>query len=100
MYPRLILPAGLAEVIEDFGLVSYTPLAIEDKESVQRLVSLIDKATGYVFAGLAGHSPYPPEFVYGAGATEDSATADMWDRYQAGQPPQGEMYIQEHADEH
>ena len=51
----------------------------------------------YVFAGLAGHSPYPPEFVYGAGATDDSATADMWDRVQAGRPPQEGMRVKEHA---
>ena len=53
--------------MEDYSLLSFVPLAIEDKESVQRSVALIDKATGYVFSGLAGSSPYPPEFVYGAG---------------------------------
>lgn len=71
-------------MIEDYGLVSYTLLAIEDKDSVQRLVALIDKATGYVFTGLRDFTPYPPEFVYGAGASDSSgATADMWERYRA-----------------
>ena len=78
------LSEALGEVIEDYGLVNYTPLAIEDKYSVQRVVALIDKATGYVFAGLAGKSPYPPEFVYGAGAA-DSGAADMWERHQTQQ---------------
>ncbi len=39
-------------MIEDFGLLSFHPLAIEDRDSVRALVALIDKANGYVFAGL------------------------------------------------
>ena len=74
------LSAALADVIEDFGLVSFQPLAIEDKESVERVLALADKATGYVFAGLAGRNPYPPEFVYGAGAV-DSGAGDLWEKY-------------------
>ena len=74
------LSAALADVIEDFGLVSFQPLAIEEKESVERVLALADKATGYAFAGLAGRNPYPPEFVYGAGAV-DSGAGDLWDRY-------------------
>jgi hypothetical protein len=79
-----IVCAGLAEVIEDYGLVNYSLLAIEDKDSVQRLVALIDKATGYVFTGLRDFTPYPPEFVYGARVTDSAgAAADMWEQYQA-----------------
>lgn len=40
-------------MIEDFGLLSFHPLAIEDRNSVRALVALIDKANGYVFGGLA-----------------------------------------------
>lgn len=70
------------QVVEDFGLLRFTPLAIEDKASVQHVLSLIDKANGYVFAGLAsGHNPYPAEFVYGAGLTA-SDTSDMISSYQ------------------
>ena len=77
-----MLLAGLAEVIEDYGMVSYTLLAIENKDSVQRLLALIDKATGYVFTGLRDFTPYPPEFVYGAGVSDSGgATASMWERY-------------------
>jgi hypothetical protein len=65
------------QVVEDYGLLNFTPLAIEDKESVQHVLSLIDKANGHVFAGLAsGQSPYPAEFVYGAGLTA-ADTGDM-----------------------
>ncbi len=75
------LSSGLAEVIEDYGLVSYVPLAIEDKDSVQRLVALVDKATGFVFAGLPRESPYQPEFVYGA-SLADSGTDRMAEQHQ------------------
>jgi hypothetical protein len=79
------LTAALAEVIEDYGLVSYTPLAIEDKHSMQGLVALVDKATGYVYTGAAGRrSPFPPEPVYSAGLTDaGGGAAGMWEPYGA-----------------
>lgn len=45
---------GLCEVIDDFGLVDFTTLDIQDKESVGNLVKLIDKSNGYIFAGMEG----------------------------------------------
>ena len=64
------------QVVEDFSMVRFVPLAIEDKESVQRMVALVDKATGYVFTGLAG-GLYPPEFTYGTGVTDDGTTSTL-----------------------
>ncbi|XP_050215016.1 GPN-loop GTPase QQT1 [Mercurialis annua] len=46
------LTKELCEVIEDFSLVDFTTLDIQDKESVGNLVKLIDKTNGYVFAGV------------------------------------------------
>ncbi|XP_071737194.1 GPN-loop GTPase QQT1-like [Rutidosis leptorrhynchoides] len=46
------LTKELCEVIEDYGLVNFTTLAIQDKESVTNLVKLIDKANGYIFQGI------------------------------------------------
>ena len=71
-------------LLQGFGLVSFQPLAIEDKDSVQKVLALADKATGYVFAGLAGRNPYPPEYVYGAGAV-DSGAGDLWEKYKRDQ---------------
>lgn len=86
------LSQGLCEVVEDYGLLHFTPLAIEDKESVQHVLSLIDKANGHVFAGLAnGKNPYPAEFVYGAGLTSED-TSDMIMMYQ-------EKYVDKHIKE-
>ncbi len=64
------------QVVEDFSLVRFTPLAVEDKDSMRRVLALIDKATGYVFTGLA-QGLYHPEFLYGAGVTDEATTATL-----------------------
>ncbi|XP_050943825.1 GPN-loop GTPase QQT1 isoform X3 [Cucumis melo] len=46
------LTKELCGVIEDFGLVNFTTLDIQDKESVGNLVKLLDKTNGYIFAGM------------------------------------------------
>ncbi|XP_078433966.1 P-loop containing nucleoside triphosphate hydrolases superfamily protein isoform X1 [Wolffia australiana] len=48
------LTKELCDVVEDFCLVNFTTLDIQDKESVGNLVKLIDKSNGYVFAGVEG----------------------------------------------
>ena len=78
------LSAAVADIIEDFGLVAFQPLAIEDKDSVERVLALADKATGYVFAGLAGRNPYPAELEYEPGAA-DSGVGGLWDKQQEDQ---------------
>ncbi|KDN53539.1 hypothetical protein K437DRAFT_241728 [Tilletiaria anomala UBC 951] len=45
----------LCEIIEDFCLVNFETLAVEDKDSMFRLLRLIDKAAGYIYAH--GHDP-------------------------------------------
>lgn len=39
----------IAELVEDFNLVSFEVLAVEDKQSMINLLSVIDKANGYMF---------------------------------------------------
>ncbi|ESQ51700.1 hypothetical protein EUTSA_v10017005mg [Eutrema salsugineum] len=46
------LTSELCSVVEDYGLVNFTTLDIQDKESVGNLVKLIDKANGYIFSGI------------------------------------------------
>jgi hypothetical protein len=77
------LTREMCNVVEDFGLVGFTPLAIEDKESVAHIVALVDKANGFAFAGLAKTATgerqvVPPELQYSAGFIEDPE--DLWDR--------------------
>lgn len=43
------LHRALAEVVEDFGLLSFIPLDISSAESVGRVVARIDKCNGYIF---------------------------------------------------
>mmetsp|Transcript_20684 Transcript_20684/g.57737 ORF Transcript_20684/g.57737 Transcript_20684/m.57737 type:complete len:313 (-) Transcript_20684:887-1825(-) len=74
------LSQALCEVVEDMGLLSFVPLAIQDKQAVQHVLGLADKANGAVYASLAGRSPYPPEFIYGA--SFQGSETDMWSDYQ------------------
>ena len=39
----------LCDMVEDFSLLSFLPLSIQDAESVGRVVARIDKCNGYVF---------------------------------------------------
>lgn len=49
---HLPLSRALCQLIEEQPYVSFYPLYIEDKESVAKVVRVIDKANGYVFGGL------------------------------------------------
>ncbi|XP_065878944.1 GPN-loop GTPase QQT1 isoform X2 [Euphorbia lathyris] len=46
------LTKELCGVIEDYSIVDFTTLDIQDKESVANLVKLIDKSNGYIFTGV------------------------------------------------
>ena len=46
------LTRAITELIEDFGLVSFIPVAIEDKECMSFLMQEVDKANGLVFGAL------------------------------------------------
>lgn len=41
----------LCDVIEDFGLVSFETLAVEERESMLHLLGVLDRAVGYVAPG-------------------------------------------------
>ena len=48
------LNTAIVELIEDFGLVSFETLAVEDKRSMMSLLQAIDRAGGYAFGGAEG----------------------------------------------
>ena len=48
------LNRAIIELIEDFGLVSFETLAVEDKKSMMNLLQAIDRAGGYAFGGAEG----------------------------------------------
>ncbi|WWC69518.1 uncharacterized protein I206_103460 [Kwoniella pini CBS 10737] len=43
------LNKAMVELVDDFGLVGFETLAVEDKSSMMTLVRLVDKMTGYIF---------------------------------------------------
>ncbi|KAI9459390.1 hypothetical protein F5148DRAFT_1287154 [Russula earlei] len=53
------LNMAICELIEDFGLVGFETLAVEDKQSMLNLTRAIDRATGYVFVPKAGETRAP-----------------------------------------
>ena len=46
------LTRALCQLVEDFGLVGFYTLCIQDKESLGKLLAIIDKAGGYVYGIL------------------------------------------------
>ncbi|KAL9313081.1 hypothetical protein ACSQ67_018533 [Phaseolus vulgaris] len=60
------LTKELCEVIENFSLVSFSTLDIQDKESVGNLVKLIDKCNGYIFTGIEGSAVEFSKIAVGA----------------------------------
>jgi GTPase SAR1 family protein len=48
------LHEAIAGMIENYGLVRYEVLAVENKKSMMHLLRIIDRAGGYVFGGAEG----------------------------------------------
>ncbi|XP_024258423.1 GPN-loop GTPase 2 [Oncorhynchus tshawytscha] len=48
----LKLNEKLAGVIQDYGLVSFVPLNVQDRESMTQVLRTVDKANGYCFGNL------------------------------------------------
>lgn len=44
----------IVDLVEEFGLVGFETLAVEDKKSMMSLLQTIDRAGGYAFGGPAG----------------------------------------------
>jgi len=49
----LKLYESMAEFIEEHDMISFVPLAVEDKECMVYLLQEVDRANGYVFGTLA-----------------------------------------------
>jgi GPN-loop GTPase len=48
------LNEAIISLVEEFGLVGFETLAVEDKKSMMQLLHAIDRAGGYVFGGAEG----------------------------------------------
>lgn len=59
----------ICEMIEEFGLVQFETLAVEDKRSMMRLQRVLDKATGYIYVG----NPEKPNEKAGSQTSQTTA---------------------------
>ncbi|KAJ3083818.1 GPN-loop GTPase 2 [Quaeritorhiza haematococci] len=75
------LNKAMCDLVEDFGLVGFYTLCIEDKESVLNVIRVVDKANGYVFGGLeqGNESIFMTAARVGGGYLED--LRDVEERY-------------------
>ncbi|CAB4382643.1 unnamed protein product [Rhizophagus irregularis] len=75
------LNKALCGLIEDFNLVGFNTLCIEDKNSVLKLVQVIDKANGYVFGGLTEGNESIMLAAMGANTTTLSDILEVQERW-------------------
>ncbi|KAI9444018.1 hypothetical protein H4582DRAFT_2071619 [Lactarius indigo] len=72
------LNMAICELIEDFSLVGFETLAVEDKHSMLNLTRAIDRATGYVFV-----PPSDTQVPAGAAAPDPAAASSERPNVQA-----------------
>lgn len=61
---------ALIDVVEDFSLVNFHLLQIEDAECLQKLVLVIDKANGFVFTSVDWNTAVVKDYAFGTEASE------------------------------
>ncbi|KAF2188250.1 hypothetical protein K469DRAFT_703744 [Zopfia rhizophila CBS 207.26] len=69
------LNQAIVELVEDFALVGFETLAVEDKKSMMVLLRAIDRAGGYVFGGVEGAN----DSVWQIAMRQDAVTMDARD---------------------
>ncbi|KAL5464716.1 hypothetical protein PMIN07_004321 [Paraphaeosphaeria minitans] len=69
------LNKAIVELVEDFALVGFETLAVEDKRSMMTLLRAIDRAGGYAFGGVEGAN----DTVWQMAMRSDGVTMDARD---------------------
>eukprot|EP00842_Homolaphlyctis_polyrhiza_P000781 jgi/Hompol1/1703/HPOL_005692-RA len=77
------LSQALCELVEDYGLVGFLTLCIEDKESVLHVARAIDKANGFIYGGLERSN----ESIF--------MTAERWDAWDMHMRQVAEKYVEQ-----
>ena len=70
----------IGELVEDFNLVSFEVLSVENKQSMINLLSVIDKANGYSFGSEIGGDSIWSEATRQGGAS-GYAAVDIHERW-------------------
>ncbi|KAL6061067.1 GPN-loop GTPase 2 [Balamuthia mandrillaris] len=90
------LNQALCELVEDFSLVSFLTLNIQDKESVVDLIKHIDKSNGYIYGSLTTGNDAIRAIAEGP-LWEYAKVADVQERYM--QDDDGELWAGEEEEE-
>jgi GPN-loop GTPase len=69
------LNEAIASLIENYGLVRYEVLAVENKKSMMHLLRVIDRAGGYVFGGAEGAN----DTIWAVAMRNESSMMDVQD---------------------
>lgn len=69
------LNEAIIELVEEFGLVGFETLAVEDKKSMMNLLQAIDRASGYAFGTSEGAN----DTVWQVAVREGLGTMDIRD---------------------
>lgn len=69
------LNEAIANLIENYALVRYEVLAVENKKSMMHLLRVIDRAGGYVFGGAEGAN----DTVWAVAMRNESSMMDVQD---------------------
>ena len=69
------LNQAIADLVENFALVRFEVLAVENKKSVMHLLRVIDRAGGYVFGGAEGAN----DTVWQVAMRNESSMMDVHD---------------------
>ena len=69
------LNKAIVELVEEFGLVGFETLAVEDKKSMMTLLQAVDRAGGYAFGSAEGAN----DTVWQVAMREGMATMDIKD---------------------
>lgn len=64
-------------MVEDFGLLRFTPLHVEDKHSMAALLRHIDKANGHAFTGRPDAEALSPYSAVATGAPLSCLLSDL-----------------------
>lgn len=69
------LNSAIVELVQEFSLVAFETLAVEDKRSMMNLLQIIDRAGGYAFGGAEGAN----DSVWQVAVREGMGTMDIKD---------------------
>lgn len=74
------LSSQIAQVIDDYGLLKYEVLAIDDKHSMINLLHKIDQANGYLFgtSEIGGDTIWQEAFHNGSSRENDHTLQERW----------------------